>query len=202
MISGAQLENCIGEKREFKFVGDNVDHNLCTLNGENTFHGMGMIAAITNGQFLSRQIPRKTIADTDLINKADVEIVRYKESKQILKTFNLKQLPSIKSSSNRTDLLWKLSRHFKNPIPNWSGCMQLIHEKQNREEFKKDNVTFLPMIDLSASDMSCIFSTLSFISTLAYKHNQPAIVTFDQPLFWKGKKIVIEANDLLVSQIK
>ena len=83
MISG--VDNCIGEKSEFKFVADNVDHNVCTLNGENIFHGMGMIAAITNGQFLSRQIPRKTIADTDLINKADVEIVRYKESKQILK---------------------------------------------------------------------------------------------------------------------
>ena len=198
MISGAQLENCIGEKNEFKFVADNVDHNVCTLNGENTFHGMSMVAAITNAQFLSRQTPRKTIAETDFINKSDVEIVRYKEAKQILKTFNCKQLPSIKSSSNRTDLLWKLSRHFKNPIPNWSGCMQLIHEKQNREEFKTDNVTFLPMIDLSASDMSCIFSTLSFISTLAYK---PAIVTFDQPLFWKGKKIVIEANDPLVRQI-
>ena len=54
MISGAQLENCIGEKSEFKFVADNVDHKVCTLNGENTFHGMGMIAAISNGQFLSR----------------------------------------------------------------------------------------------------------------------------------------------------
>ena len=90
------------------------------MNRENTFHGMGMVAAITNGKFLSRQIPRKTIADTALINKTDVEIVRYKESKQILETFDFKQLPSIKSSSNRTDLLCKSSQHFKNPT--LDGC--------------------------------------------------------------------------------
>lgn len=30
-------------------VADNVDHNLRTLDGMNTFHGMGIIAAITSG---------------------------------------------------------------------------------------------------------------------------------------------------------
>ena len=31
------------------FAGDNVDHNIITLDGKGTFHGMGMIAAITTG---------------------------------------------------------------------------------------------------------------------------------------------------------
>ena len=30
-----------------QYVADNVDHNIKTLDGNNTFHGMGMIAAIT-----------------------------------------------------------------------------------------------------------------------------------------------------------
>ena len=28
-------------------VADNVDHNLCTLDGKNTFHGMGIIRIAT-----------------------------------------------------------------------------------------------------------------------------------------------------------
>ena len=30
-----------------QFVADNVDHDICTLDSRNTFHGMGMIAAVT-----------------------------------------------------------------------------------------------------------------------------------------------------------
>jgi len=28
-----------------QFIADNVDHNVCTLDGLHTFHGMGIIAA-------------------------------------------------------------------------------------------------------------------------------------------------------------
>ena len=30
------------------FVADNVDHNIATLDGRGTFHGMGVMAAMTN----------------------------------------------------------------------------------------------------------------------------------------------------------
>ena len=32
------------------FAGDNVDHNILTIDGKGTFHGMGIIAAITPGR--------------------------------------------------------------------------------------------------------------------------------------------------------
>ena len=35
------------------FVGDNVDHNTATLDGKETFHGMRVVAAITNIGILS-----------------------------------------------------------------------------------------------------------------------------------------------------
>ena len=28
-----------------QYVADNVDHNVCTLDGQNTFHGMGIIGS-------------------------------------------------------------------------------------------------------------------------------------------------------------
>ena len=30
-----------------QYVADNVDHNIRTIDGKNTFHGMGIIATIT-----------------------------------------------------------------------------------------------------------------------------------------------------------
>lgn len=40
------------------FAGDNVDHNIITLDGKSTFHGMGMIAAIIPAKQGSHVIPQ------------------------------------------------------------------------------------------------------------------------------------------------
>jgi len=35
-----------------QYVADNIDHNVCTIDGYNTFHGMGMITAtVVNNVF-------------------------------------------------------------------------------------------------------------------------------------------------------
>ena len=52
---------------------------------------------------------------------------------------------------------------LKAPMPGWSGLMQLV---QNGDFPGKSTFTFLPMIDMNASDMSCIFSTLKTRPTL------------------------------------
>lgn len=41
-----------------QYIADNVDHNLRTLDGHGTFHGMGMIAAVTPGFRLDKAVPR------------------------------------------------------------------------------------------------------------------------------------------------
>ena len=46
------LAGCFGESSFIKFSADNVDHNTCTLDGRNTFYGMGMIASIIKGKFI------------------------------------------------------------------------------------------------------------------------------------------------------
>lgn len=45
-ISNNQIENerSVTQNTVTKYVADNVDHNLCTLDGKGTFHGMGMIS--------------------------------------------------------------------------------------------------------------------------------------------------------------
>ena len=44
------------------FAADNVDHNILTLDGKDTFHGMGMIAAVTPGRHTSHVVPRKRVS--------------------------------------------------------------------------------------------------------------------------------------------
>ncbi|VDI26391.1 Hypothetical predicted protein [Mytilus galloprovincialis] len=39
--------NHYDESHCLQYVADNVDHNLCTVDGNNTFHGMGIISCIT-----------------------------------------------------------------------------------------------------------------------------------------------------------
>ena len=49
-----------------QFVADNVYHNSRTLDGMNTFHGMGIIAAVSPGFKTCTSIPRVTAHAEDL----------------------------------------------------------------------------------------------------------------------------------------
>ncbi|VDI57078.1 Hypothetical predicted protein [Mytilus galloprovincialis] len=41
-----------------QYIADNVDHNIRSLDGFGTFHGMGIIAASTPGIKTARSVPR------------------------------------------------------------------------------------------------------------------------------------------------
>jgi hypothetical protein len=65
----------VGEDTIVQFVADNVDHNLRTLDGYGTFHGMGMIATITPGKALQRRVPRSspTLQEVVQLSKITIE---------------------------------------------------------------------------------------------------------------------------------
>ncbi|CAC5424083.1 unnamed protein product [Mytilus coruscus] len=64
----------------------------------------------------------------------------------------------------------------------------------------KSTVSFLRMIDMSPTDMSCIYSTLTFVSNLANRYDIPPVLTFDKLLYWKALNIV--QNEQANSQLK
>ncbi|KAF4531292.1 hypothetical protein B566_EDAN016861 [Ephemera danica] len=73
--------------------------------------------------------------------------------------------------------------------PSWSGFMQII----SRSDRSKDTtaITFLSFINLTPSNPSCIYTALKFAAKECVRHGQnTAIVTFDQPLFYKAMDIV------------
>ncbi|GFR65223.1 hypothetical protein ElyMa_005525300 [Elysia marginata] len=172
-----------------QFVGDNVDHNLKTLEGLGTFHGMGIIGAVTPGEKRSRPIRRDTSVNANQIstlgqipvhfyNSSKTEIsLRYEE----LQDFRLEEV------TTKLDLLWKVSWPLRTPRIGWSGLMQAVSEGSFPGQ---STITFLSMIDIQPTNMSFIYSTLLFVSNLAAKYKVKPILTFDQPLWWKAQLIL------------
>ena len=62
------------------FAGDNMDHNILTIDGKDTFHGMGMIAALTAAQKNNQTLPRHTITEQNTVEMSKVAIHDYQTS--------------------------------------------------------------------------------------------------------------------------
>ena len=175
------------------FAADNVDHNICTLTGSDTFHGMGMIAISNKPGLLSSAGPIrcKQIHLKDILDRAAVKIKDYYVSSQndANALFKLKVVPNLNFVPSALDTLWHCSYFFPSPL--WSGFMNILHE--NYENPTKSSISFLPIIDLSASNMNCMYSTLRYTNKIACSINQPHIIALDQPLHYKSS-FIVETN--------
>lgn len=192
VYQGTDIPN---HKGEFvQYAADNVDHNIRTLDGHNTFHGMGIIAMITPGTTQGHPIPRAQVTASDIETTGRIQIQYHRADNQALATLTYGSVPIMRAHdpTANLDVLWKTSLLFKIPRPAWSGMMQVLHRGV---QHSKSSVLFLPMIDLSSSDTTCIYSTLNYIAQHAKQHDVPTIITFDQPLWWKALSIILSEPD-------
>lgn len=173
------------------FAGDNVDHNILTIDGKGTFHGMGIVAAITPGRKKDRAVPRRNISNLEFAVQSKIPITEHRFAKHVRQTIVFEQTPALVNCDMTIDVLWELSLNFKEETPGWQGMMHIIH--QGLDHPGQSSVVFLPMIDLYSGDKTCILSTLDFVCNLAAKHHAPPIITFDQPLYWKAAEIITDA---------
>lgn len=161
-----------------KYIADNVDHNLRTLDSHGTFHGMGMIAAVTPGFRLDKAVPRLSPTLKEVSDLAKINIEYYKiQSKQSLQA----EFATMNYEPNMIDTTWKLDLLSKVcwPLtcnrPSWSAIM---HKVMDGDYPGKSSVVFLPMIDMNPSDLTCINSTLNFIGKHAKAQHCVPILTF------------------------
>ena len=154
---------------------DNVDH-IITIDGKGTFHGMGIIAALTPARHMTRTIQRKQVSDLK-IGDTKIPVLEYRFSRHACQELVFKDIPRYVDSclSKRIDILWEVSLSFKEQTPNWQGMMHTLH--QGSQHSGQSSVRFLPVINLYSGDKSCILSTLDFVCNLAISHNLPTIVT-------------------------
>lgn len=175
-----------------QFAGDNVDHNLRTIDGKGTFHGMGTIAMLTPKTKLVRHIPRVNVTSEDIAKVGRINIHPYFYNGDVLQIYQELKDPHIKKDHS-VDLLWKSSLLLKPERPQWSGLMQMVNTGDHAGE---SSVLFLPMIDMDPNDPTCIYSTLEFVVSSARKQNACPVITFDQPLWWKAQTIVKTCPEL------
>ena len=211
ILQTEQVENIIPENQFTQWSADNADHNLSTIDGKNTFHGMGVIASTitpTSSNAAVATLPsvqrRTRIPVKDLITEKGIKLYRYDGGPVscgiLLKPIRQLLRPYILPKALSSDLLWQcgwLLHPKANVHPsNWSGFMQKITDSP--DSFEKSEIYLLPLIDLDPSDSTCIYSTLRYIEQQARNLNVVTpCVTFDQPLWLKAVSI-IKAKDMKI----
>lgn len=175
-----------------QYIADNVDHNIRTIDGHGTFHGMGIVASVTPGFKRNSTVPRVNVDTEELKKLANIDIKFYGLGLNIQSPLKYKKLPPVQATSCSEDIsLLSIATWPVNRL-GWSALCQMVY----KEPFPgKSSVVFLPMIDMDPSDMTCIYSTLSFVSKEARRHNSDPVLTFDQPLYWKGRNIIQNEPD-------
>ena len=169
-------------------VADNVDHNIRTLDGHGTFHGMGIIAAITPKTVATRKIPRVNVSleDVSAVGRLDIKFYSSGSGTGSL-SFRQLMVSDIEDPTSAIDQLWKVSFLLCKKRPSWSGMMQMLHQGEHPGPA---SVAFLPMIDMNRGDLTCVYSTLHFVCKQAAQYKVSPVLTFDQPLWYKALTIV------------
>ena len=94
-----------------QLVADNVDHNIRTIDGSNTFHGMGIIATFTPGVVVQRAIPRVSVSSDEIKRLGGIDIRRFKSQHTGDLPLTFKELIAMAKSDPTADIdpLWDIS---------------------------------------------------------------------------------------------
>lgn len=128
--------------------------------------------------------------DVKAIWHVKIKLVYQQDPKGILENlvYTRASAFSCEERNEKPDTLWSISLHFPKPPPMWSGCMMMTHSELPHPGVSSK--IFLPIINLTASDQTCVQSVLEYISDHARRHNISPILTFDQQLWWIASMII------------
>lgn len=110
VTQGAELPE--PESGEFiQHVGDNVDHNIRTLDGFGTFHGMGIISTFTPGKLLSKPVLRVSVTTDDIIKVGRINVKTFKSQHTGHNPLTYKELQAMEvhDPTYHIDLLWEVA---------------------------------------------------------------------------------------------
>ena len=185
-----------------QWAADNVDHNVCTLDGKDTFQGMGIITAgmispmnVDNQKRIKRI--RYGLKAAEIVSKAKIPISWYDVpdtaamTKMRFKPVVELQSPQSFSLSRGINLFWQVSfiSSAEENRAQWNEFIQLHQHGKNHPG--KSQVFMAPIINLNQSVENCVYITLLFIQRQAtLMIVATPSVTFDQPLSLKACEIV------------
>ena len=82
--------NVVGNMNQGSFLqysADNVDHNVCSIDGYATFHGMGIISMTTPAEKRSLVIPRVKMTSDDIVHVRRITIQNVHQSSDSIHLF-------------------------------------------------------------------------------------------------------------------
>ena len=79
-----------------QYSADNVDHNIRSLDGHNTFHGMGMIACVTPGCLSSQPVLRQIVSTEQLVSAGSIDITYFKQSESVKPYISFAELQDLR----------------------------------------------------------------------------------------------------------
>ena len=171
-----------------QYTADNVDHNIRTLDGLDTFHGMGIVVSV------KKVVPKCTLSAAEITNVWRIETYFFRNKKQPASQLTFGKLKEFVAVDS-TKILGRLWQCFWILKPHRSLLNGYIPSAHDEEHPGKSSVVFVPMIDMKSIDYSCILSTVHSVSNQAQKYNKTPILTFDQPLYWKALEIQLSEDD-------
>ena len=202
-MSAAVSDNssgCLSEGHFTQYMADNMDHNTATLDGLKTFHGMGIICAVTPAVSSKLVVKRRTdIKVEEITEKAKIDIKYYREECKGLLKVKFEELKTtlIHDLTLELDLLWQACWLLRPHRPSWYGVMHMVHQGSFPGQ---SSILFMPMIDMNPSDKTCIYSTLHYICAEAKRNKTTPVLTFDQPLWWKELNIISSETEFQIEE--
>ena len=130
VVDGTDIE--INENSFIQYIADNVDHNICTLDGHGTFHGMGIIATSMPISKSTKVIPRIQVSMSDISKVAGINI-KYRKDPMISDfiKYNIPESFNFDFKNMNLDLIWRSSILLKQRTHMWTGTMQMIHQGEH-----------------------------------------------------------------------
>ncbi|KAJ8869862.1 hypothetical protein PR048_028871 [Dryococelus australis] len=175
----AHTETDFKEGSFSQFVFDNADLNVFTLDGYNTSLAMVGIKCVTPASSAQRcsKISRLTkLATSNECGRLDITPLEIFHS-----------IPNIQGGGLDNFVVEHLESQ-NIPIPEWKGFMNSITEGCYRERTK---VVPLPLVNTPPLNYDTDYTSLRYAAELCGTIKQNcAIITFDQPLYWKAREIV------------
>ena len=160
-----------------QYVADNINHNTRTLDGNNNFHGMGMITTVTPGTKQARHVPRRTVKPGKISLSGKVQIQPLTQPR--LQHLDLKYkdivIEEVFDPTTNLGIMWKCSLLFGVTRSSWSGMMQTVHKGEHKGQ---SSIFFLLMINMNPCDVTCIFSALKYVCNHARHHNVVNPITY------------------------
>ena len=188
------------EKQIEQHIGDNMDHDLITLDGKSGFHAMGQIKVTTpaNTNQLeideNRKMQRKLIVKNEVLSDMEGLQQYVPQRRNALLDTKLKKYEELMEEIPERSIAIDAAVHDwyngwvegRSMHPNFMGFM---HQKYNGLTVKS-SIEFLCIINANPNDMQTIYTTI--MRAVQGTHKSPAIITFDLPLFIKASQIVKE----------